>query len=165
MTSNIHINIPNPSFKEIEIIHRTISSHRYVLSSQFQPVQWTKKPSTLLASWEYTDFVSKRWWTRNNKSIIWISLPSLYMKIFLLYTFLGKSACDQFLNSANLFVSFSIHEDFLWQSWHFMYFIRIWTCAVCWWQTNMIAFLSLSPHFQILISLSTTRLVKRTQIY
>ena len=58
--------------------HDYISSHCYVLSSQFKPVQWITKPPTLLADWEVADFVcSNRWQNRNNLSIIWISLYQL----------------------------------------------------------------------------------------
>ena len=61
--------------KEIEIIHRLFLVIVMYCQASSSQIQWITKPPTLLAGKVLTDFVcSNRWQTRNNLSIIWISL-------------------------------------------------------------------------------------------
>ena len=61
------------------------------MSSQFKSIQWITKPPTLLAGWEGTDFVcSNRWQTRNNLSIIWISLEVSFLATVIIYSYINR---------------------------------------------------------------------------
>ena len=61
----------------------------------------------MLAVWEDKAFVfSNRWWTRNNQTIIWISLLLLYRKIFLLYFFGGKKCMQSIFEFCKPFCFF-----------------------------------------------------------